>query len=161
MINLDDIVASKETRTMIIIRNIPKKLSDHILNEVALVEFHGKYNLSYLPYDYEKYINKSYAFINFVNPLHNLYFYEKFNGKRWFFDSNICEINYAHLQGMKEIQNYTKNFRDFKKINYCKDKEDNSMIIPSKYLLKLKERFPKMQYTENELEKIVLVKSFE
>ena len=62
---------------------------------------------------------------------------------------------------MKEIQNYAKNFRDFKKINYCPDKEGNSMIIPSKYLLKLKERFPKKQYTENELEKIVLVKSFE
>ena len=82
VINLDDIVAAKETRTTIIIRNIPKKLSDHILNEVVLVEFHGKNNFFYLPYDYEKYINKGYAFINFVNPLHILYFSEKFNGKR-------------------------------------------------------------------------------
>ena len=34
------------------------------------------------------------------------------------------------------------------------------MIIPIKYLQKLKKRFPKMDYTENKNKKIFIVKSF-
>ena len=161
ILNLDDIVTGKDTRTTVMIRNIPIKYTDEILNE-ALVEFHGKYNCLYMPYDYEKNGNKGYAFINFVNPLHILYFYEKFNGKKWvhFESSKICELNCAHFQGINEIQKHAKNFKDLKKTNYCSGKEDN-MIIPSKYLLKLKKRFPKIQYTENKLKKTIIVKSFE
>ena len=162
VLNLDDIVTGKDTRTTVMIRNIPIKYTDEILNE-ALVEFHGKYNCLYMPYDYEKNGNKGYAFINFVNPLHILYFYEKFNGKKWvhFESSKICELNCAHFQGINEIQKHAKNFKDLKKTNYCSGKENNNMIIPSKYLLKLKKRFPKIQYTENKLKKILIVKSFE
>ena len=115
-----------------------------------------------MPFDYEKNGNKGYAFINFVNPLHILYFYEKFNGKKWvhFESSKICELNSAHFQGVNEIQKHAKNFKDLKKSNYSTDK-DNSIIIPSKYLLKLKKRFPKMEYTENKCKKIIIVKSLE
>ena len=161
IINLDDIVTGKDTRTTVMIRNIPIKYTDEILNE-ALVEFHGKYDCLYLPYDYEKNGNKGYAFINFLNPLHILYFYEKFNGKKWvhFESSKICELNCAHFQGVNEIQKHAKNFKDLKKTIYYNGKEEN-MIIPSKYLLKLKKRFPKMQYTENKNKKILIIKSFE
>ena len=105
ILNLDDIVTGKDTRTTIMIRNIPIKYTDEILNE-SLKEFHGKYDCLYLPFDYEKNGNKGYAFINFVNPLHILYFYEKFNGKKWahFESSKICELNCAHFQGVNEIQ---------------------------------------------------------
>ena len=162
ILNLDDIVSGKDTRTTVMIRNIPIKYTDEILNE-ALVEFHGKYDCLYMPYDYEKNGNKGYAFINFVNPLHILYFYEKFNGKKWlhFESSKICELNCAHFQGINEIQKHAKNFKDLKKTSYYSDKEDNNMIIPSKYLFKLKKRFPKMQYSENKTKKILVVKSFE
>ena len=161
ILNLDDIVTGKDTRTTVMIRNIPIKYTDEILNE-ALVEFHGKYDCLYLPYDYEKNGNKGYAFINFLNPLHILYFYEKFNGKKWvhFESSKICELNCAHFQGVNEIQKHAKNFKDLKKTSYYNGKEEN-MIIPSKYLLKLKKRFPKMQYTENKNKKILIIKSFE
>ena len=161
ILNLDDIVTGKDTRTTVMIRNIPIKYTDEILNE-ALVEFHGKYDCLYMPYDYEKNGNKGYAFINFLNPLHILYFYEKFNGKKWvhFESSKICELNCAHFQGVNEIQKHAKNFKDLKKTNCSNGKEEN-MIIPSKYLLKLKKRFPKMQYTENKNKKILIVKSFE
>ena len=161
ILNLDDIVTGKDTRTTVMIRNIPIKYTDEILNE-ALVEFHGKYDCLYMPYDYEKNGNKGYAFINFLNPLHILYFYEKFNGKKWvhFESSKICELNCAHFQGVNEIQKHAKNFKDLKKTSYCNGKEED-MIIPSKYLLKLKKRFPKMQYTENKNKKILIIKSFE
>ena len=141
-LNLDDIASGKDTRTTIMIRNIPIKYTDEILND-TFKDFHGKYDCLYMPYDYEKNGNKGYAFINFVNPLHILLFYEKFNGKKWMhFESNkICELNMAHFQGVNEIQN-------------------ENIIIPSKYLSKIKNRFPNMKY-ENKNKKEFVVKSFE
>ena len=164
IINLDDIAMGKDKSTTVMIRNIPIKYTDKILND-DLIEFKGKYNCLYLPYDYEKNGNKGYAFINFVNPLHILYFYEKFNGRRWDqFESNkICELNCAHFQGINEIQKHAKNYRVQKKPNFYMNKNEanENMIIPTKYLAKLIKRFPKMKYTENKTRKIINVKSFE
>ena len=163
VLNLDDIVTGKDTRTTVMIRNIPIKYTDEILID-DINEFNGKYDCLYMPYDYEKNGNKGYAFINFVNPLHILYFYEKFNGKKWihFESSKICELNCAHFQGINEIQKHAKNYKGQKKPSYYSRNENNeNMIIPSKYLLKLKKRFPKMQYTENKIKKIIIVKSFD
>ena len=159
-LNLDDIANGKDLRTTIMIRNIPIKYTDEILNE-EFEDFHGKYDCLYMPYDYEKNGNKGYAFINFVNPLHILLFYEKFNGKKWihFESSKICELNMAHFQGFNEIQKHAKNFKELKKTNYNKNNEN--MVIPSKYLSKLKKRFPKMKYNENKNKKEFIVKSFE
>ena len=164
LLNLDDIVTGKDTNTTVMIRNIPIKYTDKILNE-DLKEFKGKYDCLYMPYDYEKNGNKGYAFINFVNPLHILYFYETFNGRKWDqFESNkICELNSAHFQGINEIQKHAKNYKGQKKPNYFNNKNElnENMIIPNKYLLKLRKRFPKMKYTENKVKKIINVKSFE
>ena len=163
ILNLDDIVTGKDTRTTVMIRNIPIKYTDEKLIE-ALNEFNGKYDCLYMPFDYEKKGNKGYAFINFINPLHILYFYEKFNRKKWLYfeSSKICELNCAHFQGINEIQKHAKNYKGQKKPNYYSRSENKeNMIIPSKYLEKLKKRFPKMVYTENKLKKVVVVKSFE
>ena len=163
-INLDEIAMGKDKSTTVMIRNIPIKYTDKILND-DLIEFKGKYNCLYMPYDYEKNGNKGYAFINFINPLHILYFFEKFNGRRWDqFESNkICELNCAHFQGINEIQKHAKNYRGQKKPNFYMNKNEanENMIIPSKYLPKLLKRFPKMKYTENKAKKIINVKSFE
>ena len=166
VLNLDNIISGKDNRTTVMIRNIPIKYSDEQLIE-ALEEFKGKYNCLYMPYDFEKNGNKGYAFINFVNPLHILYFYEKFNGKKWTYyeSSKICELNVAHFQGINEIKKHAKNYKGIKKPtfyigdNYQKE-INNNMIIPMKYLQKLKKRFPKMDYTENKNKKIFIVKSF-
>ena len=55
------------------------------------------------------------------------------------------------------------NYKGQKKPNYYNDKSEvkENMIIPSKYLAKLRKRFPKMKYTENKTKKIINVKSFE
>ena len=159
-LNLDDIANGKDLRTTIMIRNIPIKYTDEKLNE-EFKEFHGKYDCLYMPYDYEKNGNRGYAFINFVNSLHILLFYEKFNGKKWihFESSKICELNMAHFQGFNEIQKHAKNFKELKKTNFSKRNEN--MVIPSKYLSKLKKRFPKMKYTENKNKKEFVIKAFE
>ena len=162
ILNLDDIVTGKDTRTTVMIRNIPIKYTDQILTN-ALNEFNGKYDCLYMPYDYEKNGNKGYAFINFVNPLHILYFYEKFNGKKWvhFESSKICELNVAHFQGINEIQKHAKNYKGQKKPNYYSINENENMIIPLKYLSKLQKRFPRMKYVENKGQNTFTVKSFE
>jgi hypothetical protein len=164
LINLDDIATGKDKSTTVMIRNIPIKYTDKILND-DLIEFKGKYNCLYMPYDYEKNGNKGYAFINFVNPLHILYFYEKFNGRKWDqFESNkICELNCAHFQGINEIQKHAKNYRGQKKPNFYMNKNEanENIIIPIKYLEKIKKRFPKIKYTENKAKKIINVKSFD
>ena len=164
LINLDDIATGKDKSTTVMIRNIPIKYTDKILND-DLIEFKGKYNCLYMPYDYEKNGNKGYAFINFVNPLHILYFYEKFNGRKWDqFESNkICELNCAHFQGINEIQKHAKNYRGQKKPNFYMNKNEanENIIIPTKYLEKIKKRFPKIKYTENKAKKIINVKSFD
>ena len=94
ILNLEDIVTGKDNLTNVMIRNIPIKYIDDLLIE-TLNEFNGKYDCLYMPYDYEKNGSKGYAFINFVNALHILYFYEKFNGKKWahFISSKICGLN--------------------------------------------------------------------
>ena len=148
VLNLDDIASGKDTRTTIMIRNIPIKYTDGILND-TFKEFHGKYDCLYMPYDYEKKGNKGYAFINFINPLHILLFYEKFNGKKWihFESPKICELNMAHFQGINEIQKHAKNYKELKKS--CNTKANDKIVIPIKYLSKLKKRFPKMKFSEN------------
>ena len=164
---MDDIITGKDTRTTVMIRNIPIKYTDNILIK-DLEEFKGKYDCLYMPYDYEKKGNKGYAFINFVNPLHILYFHEKFNGKKWpLFESNkICELNSANFQGIYEIQKHSKNYKGYKKpLFYSEPNKNNSnkenIIIPSKYLNKLKVRFPKIKFKENKAKKIITVDSFE
>jgi len=163
-LNLDDLVVGKNTCTTVMIRNIPIKYTDKILNE-ELEEFKGKYDCLYVPYDYEKNGNKGYAFINFVHPLHILYFYEKFNGKKWkYFESlKICELNFAHFQGINEIQKHAKNYKGLKKPNFYLSTNGitENMVIPSKYILKLLQRFPKMKFTENKVQKTIVVQSFE
>ena len=140
-LNLDDIASGKDTRTTIMIRNIPIKYTDEILND-TFKDFHGKYDCLYMPYDYEK------------NG------YEKFNGKKWMhFESNkICELNMAHFQGVNEIQKHAKNYKGLKK--NCISNTNENIIIPSKYLSKIKNRFPNMKY-ENKNKKEFVVKSFE
>ena len=121
-----------------------------------------------MPFDYEKKGNKGYAFINFVNPLHILYFHEKFYGKKWklFESSKICELNNANFQGIYEIQKHSKNYKGYKKPLFYSEQNNNknsndNIVIPSKFLLKLKIRYPNMKYHENKMKKIIIVDSFE
>ena len=163
LLNLDDILLGKDSRTTVMIRNIPIKYTEETLIE-ELDEFKGKYDCLYMPYDYEKKGNKGYAFINFVNPLHILYFHEKFYGKKWplFESSKICELNSANFQGIYEIQKHSKNYKGYKKpLFYSEQNNNENIIIPSKYLTKLKGRFPNMKYHENKGKKSYIIDSFE
>ena len=162
LINLDDIISGKDTRTTIMIRNIPIKYSDKMLiNE--LEEFKDKFDCIYMPYDQEKCGNKGYAFINFIHPYHILFFYEKFQNKTWnFFESKkICELNNANFQGISEIQKHAKNYKGIKKPTFFKGLDSvNNIEVPLKYLKKIKARYPMLNYVEKKEKNIFLIKSF-
>ena len=120
------------------IRNIPIKYSDEMLL-LELEEFKGKFDCLYLPYDAEKRGNRGYAFINFNHPLQILYFYEKFEGKKWnYFESRkICELNAANYQGINEIRRHARNYRGSKKPSFfpCLDNLANLEVPMVNFIL--------------------------
>jgi hypothetical protein len=64
------------------IRHIPNKYTlKAFLEDIG--EFVNKYDLFYLPLDYKNNCNLGFAFINFVDPMHIVSFYDTFRGKKW------------------------------------------------------------------------------
>ena len=147
------------------IKNIPIKYDTKILLK-ELEHFDGKFNCLYMPYDYSKNGNKGYAFLNFVNPLHILLFYEWFHGKSWlFFESKkICDLYYANYQGIEEIKNHAKNYKGNKKsflfIDLDEENINNIIEIPIKYLNLLLKANPKMKFKENRIKNTFIINSF-
>ena len=165
VIKLEDVALGKETRTTVMIRNIPIKYTDKVL-ENELQQFKGKYDCLYMPFDYENGGNKGYAFLNLTSPYHVLLFYEVFYNKCWkYFESKkICDLNYAIFQGIDEIKKHANNYKGSKKPNYYpkegEDKSKDIIEIPSKYLQLLLKANPEMKYVENKQTNMIIVKSF-
>jgi len=67
--------------------------------------FGDKFDLFYLPIDYTNNCNLGFAFINFVDPMHIIHFFETYKGKKWrcFNSEKVCELAYAKYQGKKEL----------------------------------------------------------
>ena len=105
IINLIDIIQNKDTRTTLMIKNIPNKYNISNLLEELNFYFKDTYDILYLPIDFINNCNLGFAFINFVEPLHIILFYELYRGKKWkkFNSEKICELLYAKYQGKKEL----------------------------------------------------------
>ena len=98
LIHLENILKLKDKRTTLIIRNIPNKYTIKLLTKEINQHFYGKFDVIYLPLDYINKTNLGYGFINFIDPIHIIYFYDEFIGKKW--------NNYAKIQGKNEILKY-------------------------------------------------------
>ena len=164
IIKLEDVALGKETRTTVMIRNIPIKYNDKTL-EKELEPFEGKYDCLYMPFDYENGGNKGYAFVNLKSPYHVLLFYEFFNNKCWlYFESKkICELNYANFQGIEEIKKHANNYKGTKKPHFyisTKDDNSNKIEIPYKYLNLMLQANPKLKFIENINKNTFIVESF-
>jgi len=112
MINLDNIIKGIDKRTTIMIRHIPNKYSYQILLEEINIVCKDKYDCFYLPLDSENNCNLGYAFINFINPLHIIYFYNTFKSRKWlhFNSYKECDLSFAKYQGKYELtSNIEKN----------------------------------------------------
>jgi len=90
------------------IRHIPNKYNLQTMLEEINPEFQGKYDVFYLPIDYINSCNLGFAFINFVDPMHVVHFYDCFKGKKWkkYNSEKICDFAYAKFQGKKELINH-------------------------------------------------------
>lgn len=82
-INLENILIGKDKRTTLMLRNIPNKYSIQNIIDEIIGGFGGKYDYINMPVDYERKLNLGYAFINFVDPLHIILFYETYHNKKW------------------------------------------------------------------------------
>ncbi|KAJ8479012.1 hypothetical protein OPV22_022739 [Ensete ventricosum] len=100
-LDLDKINKGEDTRTTIMIKNIPNKYTSKMLL-AAIDETHkGTYDFLYLPIDFKNKCNVGYAFINMVSPVHIISFYEAFHGKKWekFNSEKVASLAYARIQG--------------------------------------------------------------
>ncbi|MQM01549.1 hypothetical protein Taro_034309 [Colocasia esculenta] len=75
-LDLEKVISGEDTRTTLMIKNIPNKYTSKMLL-AAIDETHkGTYDFFYLPIDFKNKCNVGYAFINMVSTSHILSFYE-------------------------------------------------------------------------------------
>jgi hypothetical protein len=105
LVNIENIILGKDKRTTLMIKNIPNKYTLNIIIKEININFKNKYDLFYLPIDYANKCNLGFAFINFVESLQIIEFYDLYKGKKWkkFNSEKICELLYAKYQGKKEL----------------------------------------------------------
>ncbi|XP_044502485.1 protein MEI2-like 2 [Mangifera indica] len=110
-LDLDKIISGEDTRTTLMIKNIPNKYTSKMLL-AAIDENHGgTYDFLYLPIDFKNKCNVGYAFINMVSPSHIISFYEAFNGKKWekFNSEKVASLAYARIQGKAALVTHFQN----------------------------------------------------
>ena len=103
MMDLDLVEIGQDTRTSLMVRNIPNKYTQQMLLSEFDSNGHGPgiIDFFYLPIDFKNRCNRGYAFINFVNYKDILGFHRRYFGKHWrtFNSDKICDITYARIQG--------------------------------------------------------------
>lgn len=97
--------SGEETRTALMIRNIPNKYNQRMLLSTLEEEHRGHFDFIYLPIDFKNKCNVGYAFINFTKPQYIEPFYHTFHGKKWgrFNSEKVCEITFARIQGRQQL----------------------------------------------------------
>jgi hypothetical protein len=103
VMDLDAVENGRDSRTSLMVRNIPNKYTQQML----LSEFTengpgpGIIDFFYLPIDFKNRCNRGYAFINFVDYRDIISFHRRYYSKHWrtFNSDKICDITYARIQG--------------------------------------------------------------
>ncbi|CAN0853762.1 Protein MEI2-like 5 [Linum grandiflorum] len=110
-LDLDKIMKGEDTRTTLMIKNIPNKYTSKMLLAAIDEKHRGTYDFLYLPIDFKNKCNVGYAFINMVSPSHIIPFYEAFNGKKWekFNSEKVASLAYARIQGKTALVNHFQN----------------------------------------------------
>ena len=118
---IEDIINEKDQRTTIMLKNIPREISQLFLMSFLNNKYKGKFNFLYLPIDFIKRINVSYAFLNFKNSKDIIEIYLDLHDKPWSFCKNKkAYISYARIQGFKSISEH------FSKSNLINNQLDKS-----------------------------------
>lgn len=104
-LDIDKIMRGDDTRTTLMIKNIPNKYTSKMLLAAIDENHRGTYDFIYLPIDFKNKCNVGYAFINMINPQHIIPFYQTFNGKKWekFNSEKVASLAYARIQGKSAL----------------------------------------------------------
>lgn len=104
-IDLDRITRGIDTRTTIMIKNVPNKYTQQMLMEYIDATHLSRYDFFYLRIDFQNRCNVGYAFVNFIDPIDLVTFAQKRVGTRWnrFHSDKICDISYANIQGKEAL----------------------------------------------------------
>ncbi|KAJ3694218.1 hypothetical protein LUZ60_009698 [Juncus effusus] len=110
-LDLDKIMSGEDSRTTLMIKNIPNKYTSKMLLAAIDEKHKGTYDFFYLPIDFKNKCNVGYAFINMSNPSHIISFYEAFNGKKWekFNSEKVASLAYARIQGRTALISHFQN----------------------------------------------------
>ncbi|KAF1326793.1 Mei2-like protein, partial [Globisporangium splendens] len=104
-LSIERVSAGEDTRTTLMIRNIPNKYTQQMLLHEINVHHRGQYDFFYLPIDFKNKCNMGYAFINFMDAASIVPFYQEFDSQKWmnFSSEKVCAISYARLQGKQAM----------------------------------------------------------
>ncbi|KAI1071239.1 hypothetical protein LB507_009476 [Fusarium sp. FIESC RH6] len=102
IVDLYELMAGRDVRTTIMLRNIPNKVDQPLLKRIVDSSSFGKYDFMYLRIDFANDCNVGYAFINFVKAEYIIDFVQARANKRWncFKSDKVAEVSYAKaIQG--------------------------------------------------------------
>ncbi|KAE9610178.1 putative RNA recognition motif domain, mei2/Mei2-like RNA recognition [Lupinus albus] len=104
-LDLGSILRGKDSRTTLMIKNIPNKYTSKMLLVAIDEHCRGTYDFLYLPIDFKNKCNVGYAFINMIDPAQIIPFYQAFNGKKWekFNSEKVASLTYARIQGKASL----------------------------------------------------------
>ena len=151
-IDIKKILSMEERRKTLIIKNIPNKFTiDDFLRIFS--EFNEKFNLLLIPTDIKRKKNYGYAYINFLESLDIIYFYYKFNGKRWPNTNSIkiCELLFSKIQGTTKIIKHFPIKNMYQKLINNENKSTKQIIIPLCYYNFFNEIYPEVEIKMNNI----------
>nr|CAB3475166.1 unnamed protein product [Digitaria exilis] len=116
-----------DTRTTVMIRNIPNKYSQKLL--LHMLDNHciqsneriveqgdegqpfSSYDFVYLPIDFNNKCNVGYGFVNLTSPEAAVRLYKAFHKQPWevYNSRKICQVTYARVQGLEALKEHFKN----------------------------------------------------
>ena len=173
-IHVENILQGKDKRTTVIMRNIPMSYSISKLLRDLNKKFYHKYDVVYLPKDNMSNTNLGFGFINFIDYMHLIYFYDLFEGKKWncINHNKRCKLAYSKYQGKEKLMEYIHKKLGIETPFDIKDNLKNSffindeekyakplMEIPLKYFDSFKKHYPYSLY-HSKNDKIFIVDKY-
>ncbi|XP_061372306.1 protein MEI2-like 4 isoform X2 [Gastrolobium bilobum] len=110
-LDLGRILRGEDSRTTLMIKNIPNKYTSKMLLAAIDEQCRGTYDFLYLPIDFKNKCNVGYAFINMTDPGQIIPFHQAFNGKKWekFNSEKVASLAYARIQGKTSLVAHFQN----------------------------------------------------
>ncbi|KIL66284.1 hypothetical protein M378DRAFT_10267 [Amanita muscaria Koide BX008] len=110
-LNIARIEDGQDTRTTVMIKNIPNKMSDRELLNFIHKVCPRRIDFLYLRMDFSNGCNVGYAFVNFIHVQDLLAFAKKKLGEKWnmFSSEKVLQMSYANYQGKEALVEKFKN----------------------------------------------------